>query len=295
MKLWISKTGGISIIEQLTRQIRMAIVGGDLRAGDKLPSVRELAIRHKIHQNTASAAYRWLKENGWVESRRGSGVYVLTIEQTKIDEANENIQSELDRAITSFLQEVRERGFDRRQIKSRLDILLDSKPPRRIIIVEADADLSRILGDEIAEEFSLPISVAENERNDCAKNSLIVSLADLSGKFPAPTAFVGLKFNSVQDAIRGQTKPAETDLIGIASHWELFRGWSQTMLAAVGVAEENLVIRDANDADWQNGLSSCKFVIADNLTAKRLRHLKNVTVFRLVSADSIREMRGLIS
>lgn len=275
----------------------LAITSGDLRAGDKLPSVRELALRHRIHQNTASAAYRWLGENGWVESRKGSGVYVRAVAQTKIDETNETIQSELDRAILTFLENTKERGFDRRQIKSRLDALLNSEPPQRIVIVEAGADLSRILADEIAEEFSLPITVAATASNgDVRENSLIVSLAELPSEFAhASPVFVRLKFNSVQDAMRGRTKPSKTDLIGVASHWEMFRRWSQTMLVAVGIAEENLVVRDAGEDGWQSGLNSCCVVIADSLTAKRLANLKNVAVFRLISADSIREMRRLLS
>jgi GntR family transcriptional regulator len=294
MKLWLSKNGGISIAEQLTRQIILAIVGGDLRAGDKLPSVRELALRHKIHQNTASVAYRHLKENGWLESRRGSGVYVRDVSSVKIEETTETIQNELDKAILSFLENARQRGFDNRQIKSRLKFWLNSKTLKKIVVVEKDANLRRILADEIAENFSLPIFDVETETGSFTKDSLIVSFADLTENFLSPASFVKLKFNSVQDSMRGQAKPAQTDLIGVVSHWETFRRWSQTMLVAVGIGKENLVVRNANEADWQNGLSFCKFVVTDSWTAKRLRGLSNILVFRLISADSIREMRNLL-
>jgi GntR family transcriptional regulator len=295
MKLWLSKNGGISIKEQLTRQIILAIVGGDLRAGDRLPSVRELALRHKIHPNTAGAAYRLLEENGWVEPRVGSGVYVREVAPSKIEETTKTIQNELDRAISSFLEDAKRRGFGNRQIRSRLRFLLNVGTPKKIVIVENDADLRRILSAEISESFSVPVFPVENETDGFAKDSLVVSLADLSGKISAPAAFVKLKLNSVQDSMRGETKPGEADLIGIASHWEMFRSWSQTMLVAVGIGEENLVVRDADEKDWQNGLSSCKLVVADSLTAKHLRNLSNVKVFRLISADSIREMQNLLT
>lgn len=294
MKLWLSKNGGIPIRDQLTRQVILAIISGDLKKGDKLPSVRELALRHQIHANTAGSAYRWLEENGWVEARVGSGVFVRAVSQTKIDEAARNIESDLDRLIQTFLGKARQLGFDKKQIKSRLYLRLNGKAPRKIVVIEPDADLSRILTGELSDNFSLPISAIKNESNNFTKDSLIVSLAELDAEFSAQT-FVKLKLNSVQDAMRGQKMPEETDLIGIASHWEMFRRWAQTMLIAVGISEENLVARDTNEIGWQKGLELCRFVIADNLTAKNCGKLKNIVVFRLISEDSIEEIRNLIN
>ncbi|MCA1589524.1 MAG: GntR family transcriptional regulator [Acidobacteria bacterium] len=68
MRLWISKNNRVSIKDQLTRQIILAITSGDVAAGDKLPSIRELARRYKIHANTAAAACvghgRFWKQSG---------------------------------------------------------------------------------------------------------------------------------------------------------------------------------------------------------------------------------------
>lgn len=295
MKLWLSKNSEISLREQLTRQIMLAIVSGDLKTGDKLPSVRELALRHKIHANTASAAYRRLEETGWVESRVGSGVYVRAVAPTKIAETEAAIENELDEAILSFLGAARRRGFDDRQIKARLDFWLRRKAPKKIVIVESDADLSRILVGEISAQFSAPVAAAEPSkigRDDFAKNSLVVSLSDSIENLPPAAAFFKLKLNSVQDSMRGQVRPEATDLVGVASHWEKFRRWSLTMLVAVGLGEENLVVRDASRPDWQKGLHSCRFVIADSLTAARLPENIDARVFRLISPESIAELRA---
>ncbi|MGI8495823.1 MAG: GntR family transcriptional regulator [Pyrinomonadaceae bacterium] len=294
MKIWLSKNSSISIREQLTRQIILAIISGDLEKGSRLPSVRELAQRCGIHSNTASAAYRRLAEDGWVEARAGSGVFVRDVPQKQVAEASRSIEADLDKLIQSFLKEAARRGFSRKQIKTRLYVRLNAKPPKNIIIVEENHELSRILADELSEKFSLPISVAENQANIAAKHSVIVSLAEPDEEFSAPPIFVKLKFNSVQNSMRGQTKPRETDLIAIASNWEIFRLRAQTMLIAAGICEENLVIRDANEADWQNGLKSCRFIVADNLTAKSCRNFLDVKTFRLISDDSIDEIRNLL-
>src|SRR6185369_6176967 len=58
MRLWLSKNSAASLREQLGTQLTLGVISGDLKPGEKLPSVRELARRYNIHSNTVSAAYR---------------------------------------------------------------------------------------------------------------------------------------------------------------------------------------------------------------------------------------------
>ena len=73
MRIWIARHSDVPVREQLVTQIRLGVLSGDLRAGQRLPSTRELARRFHVHANTVSAAYRELEKQRWVESRRGSG------------------------------------------------------------------------------------------------------------------------------------------------------------------------------------------------------------------------------
>ena len=276
--------------DQLTRQLILAIVSGDLSAGDKLPSVRELGRRYKIHPNTVAAAYRWLEENGWTESRSGSGVYVKTVSNARIDKATNEIGHDLDRAILSFLQDAKTRGFSREQIRERFEAVVDEAKPQRIKIFEPDRDLALILKHEISGRFALPVSIAANSAK-FAKDVLVVSIADLPENVLAPVSFIKLKLNSVQESMKGKTRSDETSLVGIVSHWETFRRWSQTMLVAVGLDEDNLVVRDANLPNWRDGLRSCKLIVADALTANACRGLRNVSAFSLISEESFEQMR----
>jgi DNA-binding transcriptional regulator YhcF (GntR family) len=57
MRFWITKNSEIPLREQVARQVVLGILSEDLPAGQKLPSVRALARRHRIHSNTVSAAY----------------------------------------------------------------------------------------------------------------------------------------------------------------------------------------------------------------------------------------------
>ena len=64
------------IYAQLERAIRFAIATERLRAGDQLPTVRQLAVDLKINANTVAKVYSELERAGVVETRRGVGTFV---------------------------------------------------------------------------------------------------------------------------------------------------------------------------------------------------------------------------
>ncbi len=64
MRFWITKNSDLSIRDQLVRQVILGILSEDLPHGQKLPSVRAMARRHRIHSNTVSAAYQVLTQEG---------------------------------------------------------------------------------------------------------------------------------------------------------------------------------------------------------------------------------------
>jgi GntR family transcriptional regulator len=64
---------------QLERAIRVAIATGRLRAGDKLPTVRQLAVDLRINANTVAKVYGELERTGVLESRRGVGTFIRTV------------------------------------------------------------------------------------------------------------------------------------------------------------------------------------------------------------------------
>ena len=103
MRLWLSTVSEVPIYRQLVTQVTLAILSGDLKPGDRLPSTRELARRFSIHPNTVSAGYRQLAREGWVEYRRGSGVFIKN--DATPPATPEQI---LDQHIAAFFRAVRE-------------------------------------------------------------------------------------------------------------------------------------------------------------------------------------------
>src|SRR5215813_4982343 len=64
---------------QLYRQIRQAIISGSLTAGVRLPSTRELVGQLGLARNTIVYAFDRLVSEGYLEGRRGSGIYVAEL------------------------------------------------------------------------------------------------------------------------------------------------------------------------------------------------------------------------
>ncbi len=62
---------------RLRGTVAAGILRGDYKAGDQLPSVRALAAEHGANPLTVAKAYQSFQDDGYVEVRRGVGMFVL--------------------------------------------------------------------------------------------------------------------------------------------------------------------------------------------------------------------------
>lgn len=72
----IDPSSGTPIYRQIVDQVRQAVASGVLRAGDRLPSVRELAVELTVNPNTIAKAYQDLERDGVLETPRGRGSFI---------------------------------------------------------------------------------------------------------------------------------------------------------------------------------------------------------------------------
>ncbi|MES2624776.1 MAG: GntR family transcriptional regulator [Pseudomonadota bacterium] len=72
----LNPNSGIPIYRQLIEQVRRMVSSNQLRPGDALPSVRELAVTHAINPMTISKAYSLLEAEGLLERQRGKAMTV---------------------------------------------------------------------------------------------------------------------------------------------------------------------------------------------------------------------------
>lgn len=105
MNLNIDPKSGVPFYRQIIEQLKFAIARGDLKPGDRLPTVRQLAVDLSINLNTVVRAYRELELEGVTESQQGSGTFV----GVKTPEVN---QLERERMLNQILTELLARAFD---------------------------------------------------------------------------------------------------------------------------------------------------------------------------------------
>ena len=77
MRLIISSVSGEPIYEQIKTQIRQAVLSGELKAGEALPSLRKLAKELRVSVLTVTRAYNELADEGVVRNVQGKGCFVM--------------------------------------------------------------------------------------------------------------------------------------------------------------------------------------------------------------------------
>jgi DNA-binding transcriptional regulator YhcF (GntR family) len=291
MRLWISKNSEVPIREQLVTQIVLGIVSNDLEEAERLPSTRDLARRYDIHANTVSSAYRELARRGWVEFRKGSGVYV----RARNDETLEHGLA-LDQLIARFFRNLREEGYSLADIRGGIERALSVQRPDHFLLLEPDPELREILVAEISSVTNVKVKGAGPEDVDGALTGaaplvLYGHMDQFAERIKAETDLLVLHSASVVERMRGQTKPSPESLVAIVSRWPEFLKWARTMLVAAGLDADALSFRDARERNWEKGLRSAAFVITDSLMAPRIPAGCEVKVFRILADASLKEIR----
>ena len=102
---------------QLIDMIKLQIVSGRLKSGDKLPSVRDLAVEYGVNPNTMQKALSQLEWEKLVYTVRTTGRYV-----TEDTELIGTLRKELaDMRISELFEKLQQLGYGKREIKELLD------------------------------------------------------------------------------------------------------------------------------------------------------------------------------
>ena len=104
------------IYVQIIDRFRDQITAGVLASGDKLPSVRELAVQLSINPNTIQRAYRQLEAEGWIATVPGKGCFVCGL-RSYSDEEKQELLTAFDKAAAALIK----CGMTRAELAARLE------------------------------------------------------------------------------------------------------------------------------------------------------------------------------
>src|SRR5215469_14546263 len=102
------------IYAQIEHALRAAIATGRLRTGDRLPTVRELAVDLRVNANTVARVYADLERAGVLETRRGVGTFVAAAQPALGSKRGR--EGELKAIVRRAIDEAASRGFSVRDV-----------------------------------------------------------------------------------------------------------------------------------------------------------------------------------
>lgn len=102
----------IPIYLQIEQYLYRQIALGQLRAGEKIPSVRKLALTLTVNVNTVQRALQQMNEKGILHTKRGEGNFVT--QDVKL--LNETRQSLIDDELNSFVSNMTRLGVKKEQL-----------------------------------------------------------------------------------------------------------------------------------------------------------------------------------
>lgn len=114
----IDLKSGVPFYRQIIDQVKSAIATGRLEPGDRLPTVRQLAVDLSVNPNTVSRAYTELELTGLVETQLGSGTFVG---QKKVEQDEVERRRILGQISQEFLSRASSHGFTLNDILEHLE------------------------------------------------------------------------------------------------------------------------------------------------------------------------------
>lgn len=123
MKIVIQPQGTLAIYEQIVNQLKNAIVTGELKTNEALPSIRALAGDLQVSVITTKRAYEELEKEGLIRSVAGKGFYVC---EYNTDFLKEKQLMMLEKRMTEVISEAKNAGLSCQEFIEMVEALYDS-------------------------------------------------------------------------------------------------------------------------------------------------------------------------
>ena len=123
----IDESSGLPLWVQLRNRFVYLIKTGHYQPGDQLPSVRTLAAEAAINYNTVSKVYMSLEQDGYIQSKRRQGAFVLDVS----DKPGVSISSTAEIVTSEYLKRCFELGMSLEDIEQQFALSLNEAKTKR--------------------------------------------------------------------------------------------------------------------------------------------------------------------
>ena len=302
MDLQINSKSHVPIHVQLEGQIKHLILAGRFEVGSRLPSIRALAGYLRVNRNTVARVISHLEGEGYVESRRGSGVYVV---RPPVDEEEAKRHEVLERVMDLTAA----RGIPIEELAyallARGGVRSQEKTP--ILFVECTREELDQFSDELEEQ--LPVEVESVLLEDLAER--VSGEQDLPWRMAVTTFF---HIHEVQDiveprGIEAVALLAEANIESLRRLTELPEGtpvavvgWGRTCMENLsrsieGAGLDHLrfvqVYVDEQTDGVLETLEGVDAVVCASITARKLREIGISRALDIIEEDRVLDQGGI--
>ncbi len=123
MNIIITNSGGVPIYEQIASQIKGLILGGTLKEGNALPSMRALAQDLRVSVITTKRAYEILESEGFIQSFTGRGSFVSAADPEMLKEQN---LREIEGHLSAATDIAKRSGVSKQELLDILGVFFDT-------------------------------------------------------------------------------------------------------------------------------------------------------------------------
>ncbi|MCL1872698.1 MAG: GntR family transcriptional regulator [Clostridiales bacterium] len=113
------------IYRQIILEFSRAFVRGDIKPGERIPSIRDMSALLKVNTNTVQRVYQEMERDGLINSKRGTG-YFFTEEKNMTDKTRYNLARD---SLRRFVEEMRALGCEDREILEELKAYMKGDEP----------------------------------------------------------------------------------------------------------------------------------------------------------------------
>jgi DNA-binding transcriptional regulator YhcF (GntR family) len=125
MKIEIDFQSGIPIYEQIAHKILGLLERDELKKGDQLPPVRDLADEIGVNFNTVARAYRMLDQGSVISTQHGRGTYIIGKGQKKT--SGKTKKENIEQLTRFYLRKARYLGIKPEEIKNCFDKIFQER------------------------------------------------------------------------------------------------------------------------------------------------------------------------
>ena len=109
----LDQDNGVPIYRQIIQQIEYAILSGRMKPGNRLPTIRSLAVELKTNPNTIAKAYGEMEIRGILETQVGSGTY---ISDNKPVVEDDSLNRKIREVVGRFIHDMHDLGVENREL-----------------------------------------------------------------------------------------------------------------------------------------------------------------------------------